>query len=129
MLEFYLTFILQSLTQIFRTLFIKLHRHDAWWSPTIIDESTPVDSDGLTKRGKLCNAIIYNVIWTYQKTEYIVYCWLRAHAVFYITCFPAVFKGSNGTKINIFVLNTYHNLYTYTEKHFLKHKYLRMDKG
>ena len=38
-------------------------------------------------------------------------------------------KGSNGTTINIFVLNTYHNLNTYTAKHFLKHKYLRMDKG
>ena len=38
-------------------------------------------------------------------------------------------KGSNGATINIFVLNTYHNLNTYTEKHFLKHKYLRMDKG
>ena len=38
-------------------------------------------------------------------------------------------KGSNGTTINMFVLNTYHNLNTYTEKHFLKHKCLRMDKG
>jgi len=38
-------------------------------------------------------------------------------------------KGSNGTTINIFVVNTYHNLNTYTEKHFLRHKYLRMDKG
>jgi len=38
-------------------------------------------------------------------------------------------KGSNGMTINIFVLNIYHNLNNYTEKHFLKHKYLRMDKG
>jgi len=39
------------------------------------------------------------------------------------------YKGSNGTTINIFVLNPYYNLNTYTEKHFLKHKYLLMDKG
>jgi len=38
-------------------------------------------------------------------------------------------KGSNGTTINIFLLNTYHKLNTNTEKHFLKHKYLRIDKG
>ena len=38
--------------------------------------------------GKLRNVIMY-VIWANQKTEFFVYCWLRAHAKFDVTCFPA----------------------------------------
>jgi len=35
---------------------------------------------------KLLNVIMYNVIWTNQKTESSEYCWQRAHASFDITC-------------------------------------------
>jgi len=57
-----------------------------------IDRSTTSLSEmtfGRTKGGKLYNVITYNVIQANQKTESVVYRWLRVLIMFDITRFPA----------------------------------------
>jgi len=44
--------------------------------------------------GKLRNVKTHNVIWANQKTDSFVYRWLRAHARFDVTCFPAFVGGA-----------------------------------
>jgi len=45
---------------------------------------------GPTKDRKLHKVITNNIIWAYQKKEFL---WLRAHAMFDITRFPAFIKA------------------------------------
>jgi len=47
------------------------------------------------KGGLLRNAMTHNAIWANQNTEFIVYCWQRAHAIFHVTCFPEFFGAAN----------------------------------
>jgi len=50
----------------------------------------------LTKGGNLPNLTTYNmivVIWANQTIESFVYRWLREHAMFDVTCFPAFVKA------------------------------------
>jgi len=44
---------------------------------------------GPEKSGKLLNVILLNGIWANQKPEPVVFRWLRAHATFDVTFFPA----------------------------------------
>ena len=44
--------------------------------------------DALTKGGKQCNVIMYDIIWANQITKTFVYPWQKALAMFDETCFP-----------------------------------------
>jgi len=48
---------------------------------------------GRTKSGKLRNVITHKVILANQKAESFVYGWLRVHATFDKTCFPAFVRA------------------------------------
>ena len=50
---------------------------------------------GLTKDGIFCNFITHNIIWSNQKNELLAYRWLRMHAMFEASCFPAVVRVSD----------------------------------
>ena len=47
-------------------------------------------SDASTKGGNFSNVITHNVIWANQKSEYFMYRWLHAHAMFNVMCFPRI---------------------------------------
>jgi len=61
----------------------------------------------LTKGGKLRNIIMHNVIWANQKTEFYVYRWLGALAIFDVVCFPAFLGAldviSIVTSVNVWI--------------------------
>jgi len=65
---------------------------------------------------------VYSVSEYLHRKTHFVYMYMYLYTTYSFLKIPNLFKGSNGTTINIIVLNTYHNLNTYTEKHFLKHK-------
>jgi len=48
---------------------------------------------GPTQGGKLRYVITHNVNCANQKTESVVFCWLRAHVMFDVACLPA-FAGT-----------------------------------
>ena len=59
---------------------------------------------GLTEGGKLGDVITHNVILAKPKTEYCVCHWLRAQAMFDVTCSPAFIgeMGFNKTEAAVF---------------------------
>ena len=57
-------------------------------------DSPFVGPSKMTKCRKLRNDITH-IIWAFHVTEYCVCRWLRAHAMFDVTCFPA-FVGASG---------------------------------
>ena len=61
-----------------------------YWQPNFVRPSGTMF--GLIKSGKLLNIIMHNVIRANQKTDFLVFCWLCAHAMFDVTCFPAFVK-------------------------------------
>jgi len=54
-----------------------------------IHRTHEMTSDASAKGGKLCIVITHKIVWANQKTESLVYGWLRTLAMFDITCFPA----------------------------------------
>jgi len=45
--------------------------------------------------GKLHNVTTHNLIWANQKSDFSVYHWLRANAMFELTGFPAFVRASD----------------------------------
>jgi len=54
-----------------------------------IDRMLEMMYQALTKSGNSCNVQTHNGIWANQKTESVVYRWLRSQAMTDITCFFA----------------------------------------
>jgi len=69
---------------------IKFEVQDGWIDVSKTHVIGPSEMTfGPIKKRELCNVKLHHVFWAKQKTEYFVFPWLFALAVFDVTCFPA----------------------------------------
>jgi len=67
-------------------------------------------SDARQKCRNLRYAIMYNVIWANQKTEFSAYHWIHALAMSDITSFPAILSDVISSSVDTLILISYANM-------------------